>query len=243
MTRHHVPVPHVPQLRLGRRVGADGGATLVFVQRAARGEAAAAGRVLEVEHAPGAALALDRHVVHSPVHLGSLLVRERRPQDARVGMARLVRDVLRQTHLDDASEIHDRYFLTDQLHDREIVRDEQIREPQVFLQVAQQVHHLRLDRDVEGARRLVGHDEARAHCEHARDSDAALLAARELRGEVRELAVLETYLLQQLADAACDFGLARALVHGERLAQDVAHAHLRVEPRVEVLEDHLHLAP
>src|SRR5207249_6263684 len=61
--------------------------------------------------------------------------------------------------------------------------------------------------------------------------------------EVRELAVLATQLFRELADAACGLGVARALVHGDRLAQDVAHAHTRVQPRVEVLEDHLHLAP
>src|SRR5258705_2881421 len=69
------------------------------------------------------------------------------------------------------------------------------------------------------------------------------LAAGKLRRKVRELALLEAHLLEQLADAACDFGIAWALVHGERLAQDVAHAHPRVQARIEVLEDHLHLAP
>src|SRR3981081_4029194 len=48
MTRYHGSVPHVPQLRRGSGVGADGGTALVFVQRAARGEAATAHRLLEV---------------------------------------------------------------------------------------------------------------------------------------------------------------------------------------------------
>src|SRR5881409_2325747 len=96
---------------------------------------------------------------------------------------------------------------------------------------------------IEMSSALVGNDQARAHREHARDPHPALLAAGKFRGKVRELAVLETHLLQQLADADCDFAVARALVHGERLAQDVAHAHLGVQASVEVLEDHLHLAP
>src|SRR5438046_8279871 len=90
----------------------------------------------------------------------------------------------------------------------------------MFLQVAQQVHHLRLDRDVERAGGLVGDDQARAHREHARDAHAALLASGELRGKVRQLAALEIHLLEQLADAPRDLGVARALVNGERLAQD-----------------------
>src|SRR5260221_9732372 len=121
--------------------------------------------------------------------------------------------------------------------------DKEVRESEFFLKVAKEVYDLRLDRYVERARGLVGDDQARAQREHARDPHAALLAAGKLRRKVRQLAVLDIHLLQQLAGAPRDLGIARALVHGERLAQDVAHAHLRVQSSVEVLEDHLHLAP
>src|SRR5207237_10740106 len=84
MARHHVPMSHVPQLRLGRGVGADGGAALVLVERAARSEAAAVDRLLEVEHPPSGALALGgRACAGAQAHLGVLLFREQPPQDAR----------------------------------------------------------------------------------------------------------------------------------------------------------------
>ena len=38
---------------------------------------------------------------------------------------------------DDTPEIHHRHAMADMLHDREIVRDEQIRQPEVALQVHQ----------------------------------------------------------------------------------------------------------
>ncbi len=52
---HDLPLAHVLQARLGGGIGAYGGPALFLVERAARGEAATARRLLEVEHAPGAA--------------------------------------------------------------------------------------------------------------------------------------------------------------------------------------------
>ena len=54
------------------------------------------------------------------------------------------------------------------------------RQPELALQVAQQVEDLRLDRDVERGDRLVGDDHLRLQRERARDADALALAAREL---------------------------------------------------------------
>ena len=49
--------------------------------------------------------------------------------------------------------------------------------------------------------------------------------------------------LEQLGDPALLFGAARELVNLDSLADDRAHLHPRVERRVRVLEDELHLAP
>jgi len=45
------------------------------------------------------------------------------------------------------------------LDHREVVGDEQIRQPHALLEVAQQIDDLRLDRDVERRDRFVGDDE------------------------------------------------------------------------------------
>jgi len=63
--------------------------------------------------------------------------------------------------------------------DAEIMRDEEIGEVELVLQIVEQVEHLRLDRDVEGGDRLVGDDEARPQHKGAGDGDALTLAARE----------------------------------------------------------------
>jgi hypothetical protein len=64
-------------------------------------------------------------------------------------------------------------------HHAEVVRDEQVGEPELVLQVHQQVQHLRLHRNVERRDRLVGDDERGLTDQRAGDADALALAAGE----------------------------------------------------------------
>ena len=64
-------------------------------------------------------------------------------------------------------------------HHAEIVRDEQIGEAELVLQVLQQVDHLRLDRHVERRDRLVADDQLGLERQRAGDADALALAAGE----------------------------------------------------------------
>jgi hypothetical protein len=68
------------------------------------------------------------------------------------------------------------------LHDAEIVRDEEIGEAELALQILQQVDDLRLDRDVERRDRLVADNELRIERERPRDADALALSAGEFVG-------------------------------------------------------------
>jgi hypothetical protein len=65
------------------------------------------------------------------------------------------------------------------------VRDEQVGQAELVLQVVEQVDHAGLDRDVERRDRLVEHQQLRAEGQRAGDADALALAAGEL---VREAA-------------------------------------------------------
>ncbi len=82
--------------------------------------------------------------------------------------------------LDDPAEVHDRDPVGDVADDAEVVRDEHERQPQLALQVAQEVQDLRLDRHVERRDGLVADDEPRVRGERPREADALALAAREL---------------------------------------------------------------
>ena len=114
---------------------------------------------------------------------------------------------------------------------------------EVVLQVLEQVEDLRLDRDVERGHGLVADDQLRVERERARDPDPLPLAAGELvRVAVREARV-EADDVEQLADPGGPVAAAADPVHDQRLADDVADRHPRVERRVRVLEDDLHVAP
>ena len=96
------------------------------------------------------------------------------------------------------AEVHHGDAIGDVLHHREIVRDEQIGEPALLLQILQQVDHLRLHRDVERRHRLVAHDELGLHRERARDADALALTAGEFVRIARRVLGAQPDLLEQL---------------------------------------------
>ena len=79
--------------------------------------------------------------------------------------------------------------------------------------------------------------------ERAGDADALALAA----GELVRIAKLACQgerptRRQQLLDRAPQLGAAGEAVQAQRLGQDLAHGHARIERRVGVLEDDLHVA-
>ena len=86
-------------------------------------------------------------------------------------------EVARGGKLDDAAEVHHRDPLTDMLHDRQIMGDEEVGQAQFALQVDHQVDHLRLHGDVERGDRFVGNDEPRIERQRAGDAEPLALAA------------------------------------------------------------------
>ncbi len=130
------------------------------------------------------------------------------------------------------------------LHRGEVVGDEEIGEVEFLLEVFEQVHHLRLDRHVEGRDRFVGHDQFRLGGERAGDADSLSLAAGELVRVPRPVVGVEPDEFEQLAHTVETLSLAGIqAVDLERLGDDVEHVHARIERRERVLEDHRHPAP
>src|SRR4029077_1456190 len=86
-------------------------------------------------------------------------------------------------------------------HHRQVVRDEQVRQLELFLQVLEQVDDLRLDRDVQSRNRLIANDERRGNRQSTSDADALALTPRKLVripvGEVR----IQPHQPQQLLHA------------------------------------------
>src|ERR1700722_16099247 len=104
-------------------------------------------------------------------------------QGASVWMLRLLRDLPRISHLNNFSAVHDGDARCQVTHYRHGVRDEQIGQAEVPLQLRQQVHNLRSYADIQRGNRFVGDDELRAQGQGAGDSDSLPLSAAEFMRE------------------------------------------------------------
>ena len=99
---------------------------------------------------------------------------------ARVGMVRVLDDLLGRSDLHDPTEVHDRDPVGDDPGERQVVGDEQVRQPALLAQVEHQPQELRPDRDVEHRHGLVGDDELGSHRQGTGDDDPLALAAGQL---------------------------------------------------------------
>jgi hypothetical protein len=126
-------------------------------------------------------------------------------------------------------------------HDREIVGHEDEGQRQLVLQRLEQIDDLGLDRDVECRHRLVEHDQLRFHRERTGDPDPLALSAGEFMRVTTEVLGVQADTREQFARARLEL---RAWHAGQpqRRREDLAHALARVQRRLRVLEDHLHVA-
>src|SRR5438445_4169400 len=153
-----------------------------------------------VEPAPGGRVRGARDVPgqEDPLHL---LVRvrhgDRGEEGLRVRVEGLTEQLARRRPLDDLSEVHHGHPLGDVVDHREVVRDEQVREAELALEVLQQVQDLGLDGDVEGARRFVEDHELRVQREGPSDPDSLALPAAELMGEPVEVLGVQAHPLEE----------------------------------------------
>jgi hypothetical protein len=165
-------------------------------------------------------------------------------------MDRVVINLIGRAYLDDIAQVHHGDAVRDVPDDRQVVRDEDVGKAELLLQVLHQIDDLRLNRHVERTDRLVGDDDLRVGCKGPRDADPLPLPSRELVGIALDVFGRQSNLLHQPEHTLASFvgGLFR--VNLQRLADDLADAHARVERGVRVLKNHLelgtirpHLAP
>src|SRR5712671_1158308 len=175
---------------------------------------------------------------------GRIGYRDRRQQRLGVGVERVVEELVARRQLDDAAEIHDRDALAQMPYDREVVGDEQVGQAEPFAQILEQVDDLGLNRHVERRHGLIADDELRLHRERPRDPDALALAARHLVGVAVGEFRIEPAYREKLAHASgTPRGIALDPMHHDRLGDDLADLHARIERAVRVLKDDLDAAP
>src|SRR5579863_2943280 len=123
-----------------------------------------------------------RNVARQDDALAALLdrrIRNRncREQRLRIRMEGIDVEFLAVGNLDELADVHDRDAGRDMTHDREIVCDEEVGQPELLLEFLQQVDDLRLNRDVQRRNGLVANDELRPYRERSGDADALTLAS------------------------------------------------------------------
>ena len=162
-------------------------------------------------------------------------------QSFRIRMIRLIEELRRRRALDDTPEIHDDDAIGDVLHDAQVMADEQVREVERRLQIHEQIEHLSLDRYVERGNRFVADDELGLDRERARNADPCTLPAGKLMRIATHQRRVEPDFIEHQADIF-DLLFRRDQSMDDRcFADDVDNTHARIERRVRILEDHLHL--
>ena len=167
--------------------------------------------------------------------------RHRRQQRLGVGMQRVAEQLARRRQLDQAAGAHHGDAVGDVVDHGEVVRDEQVGEAELLLQVLQQIEDLRLDRHVERRHRLVADHHVGPQRQRAGDADPLALAAGEGVRVAAEMAAVEPDHLHQLAHHLAAIGVVADIMDHQRLDQDVVDGHARIERAERVLEDELQL--
>ena len=134
-------------------------------------EIAAAGRSRGVRHLP---LQHDAPRARARVRLGNG-GQERRG----VRVLGSPEELVGRRQLHDAPDVHHGHAVADVAHHAQVVRHEEVGQPELGLQIQQQVQDLGLHRDVQGRDRLIGDHQARVQGQRAGDADALALAAAE----------------------------------------------------------------
>ena len=157
-------------------------------------------------------------------------------------MLRREQDVACVAVFDEAPRVHDGDLVGDLGRDAEVVGHEDHRHAHLALDLAQQDQDLNLHGGIEGGRRLVGEQEARAARQRHGDHHALAQPAGQLVriGLEPPLGRRHAHQLQQLQRAGQGCLPADALVAAHRLGDLAAHRVQRIERRHRLLEHHGH---
>ena len=128
-------------------------------------------------------------------------------QALRVGMLRAFRDLAGVAYFDDSSAIHHGNPGGEIADDRHGVRDEEIGEAEIALELGEEVDDLGADADVEGGDGFVGDDEFGVQGEGAGDADALALSAGELVGVAVEGGFVEPDSAEEFGDAVAEVNI------------------------------------
>src|SRR3954463_223015 len=159
-------------------------------------------------------------------------------------MLGIAHQLLRIADLHCLAQIHHHHALADVLNHREVVRDEEISNATLLLQIHEQVDDLRLHGNIQRAHRFIADDQLGLDRQSAGDPNPLTLASAEFVRITLGVLRIQPYVLQQLDDTvAPGAGIFGQFVDIDRFPDDLLHSHARVQGIVRILEDHLEPAP
>src|SRR5438094_3330313 len=126
---------------------------------------------------------------------------------------------------DNFAEIHHCHCGTQVQDGCQVMRNEQIADAELLLEILQQIHNLGTDRDIERRHGLVEDNKARVQRQGPRDSDALPLAATEFVRKEIDRGRSKADEIQEFMDALPDLGLWECLIDDQGLSNDIAHSH------------------
>src|SRR2546425_2957631 len=123
------------------------------------------------------------------------------------------------------------------------MRDEKVCQVLLALKPFEQIHDLRLDRNVESGDWFVGDDEVGIDRQGACDANALTLPARELVWIAFDKAPAQADGLHQILHPAFGFPAARQLKCVERFADNLPDSHARIQRSIRILKNNLQMPP
>ena len=166
--------------------------------------------------------------------------RHRRQQGLGIGMLGRAQYLVDRAALDDPPQVHHRNLVRQILDHGDVVRDEQVGQAEIALQLFQQIEDLRLHRNVERAGGLVADDQLRLHRQRARDGNALALPAGEFVRIAMARCARQSDLVQQPQHALCVLRAGR-IERPHAFLQDIRYPHARVQRGIRILENHLEI--
>ncbi|BCH35046.1 hypothetical protein MesoLjLc_69760 [Mesorhizobium sp. L-8-10] len=145
--------------------------------------------------------------------------------------------------LDDAAKIHDDDPVADMANDPQVMADEQEAEPELLLNIHEQIDDLRLDGHVERRDRLIANQKRGFWRERPRKHDALALAAGKLMRIEHAMVFAEADAVEKLGHALLAACRIANSVNRQRLGDESADSHSAIKRCQGVLKDQLHLAP
>ena len=128
----------------------------------------------------------------------------------------------RRSDLNNPSKVHDGHTLAQVFDHREVVRDKEVGQTKLLLDIIEEVDDLGLNREIKSGDGFVGDDQFRFHRQGAGNADALPLPAGEFMGITIKDIAAEADGRQQFKNEAFDCGRGCQAVDDQRFGDNVA---------------------